>query len=202
MKVCSKCKEEKEFINFSKNKTRKDGYDNNCKSCVKQLYQKNKQKISERQRQYRQENKENIRKYRKKYDQENKEKIKEQQKQYRESNKEKRNSHVRQRRKEDPMFKLICHIRSLIGNSIKKQGYTKNSKTFEILGCSYEEFKLHIEKQFKNGMSWNNAGEWHYDHIYPISLAKTQEEIIKLNHYTNFQPLWAKENISKGNRVI
>ena len=51
-------------------------------------------------------------------------------------------------------------------------------------------------------MSWNNAGEWHYDHIYPISLAKTQEEIIKLNHYTNFQPLWAKENISKGNRVI
>ena len=80
--------------------------------------------------------------------------------------------------------------------------YHKNSKTKEILGCSFEKFKVHLEKQFKDDMSWENQGKWHLDHIYPVSLAKDEEELIKLNHYTNFQPLWAFDNISKGNKII
>jgi hypothetical protein len=86
--------------------------------------------------------------------------------------------------------------------SIKGKGYTKKSKTNEILGCSFKEFKQHLELQFTEGMTWNNAGKWHLDHIYPVSLSKDENELIKLNHYTNFQPLWAEDNIRKGNKII
>jgi hypothetical protein len=51
-------------------------------------------------------------------------------------------------------------------------------------------------------MNWQNHGEWHFDHIYPVSLAKNEEELIKLNHYTNFQPLWKKDNLEKRNKII
>jgi hypothetical protein len=80
----------------------------------------------------------------------------------------------------------------------------KNETTKELLGCSLDELKIHIEKQFSPGMSWDNYNNktWHIDHIRPISLAKTMKDVIslKLMHYTNFQPLWAKDNILKSNK--
>jgi hypothetical protein len=243
LKKCSKCKEEKKIVEFSKDKTRKDGYYHQCKSCRKEwrlnnkekqkkYYDNNKERIKERDKKYYKENKEIISIQKKQYKQKNKENITEQRKQYRkenkeyinkygkqyyeknkgkikkwhEENKEKRNEYARkynkQRKQTDSLFKLRNNIGSLICHSMKNKGYTKRSKTFEILGCSYEEFKLHIEKQFKDGMSWENTGQWHYDHIYPVSLAKDEEELIKLNHYTNFQPLWAIDNLKKGNKII
>jgi hypothetical protein len=81
-------------------------------------------------------------------------------------------------------------------------GYTKSSKTYEILGCSYEEFKVYIESQFVEGMSWDNRSEWHLDHKIPVSYGMDEMEIIALNHYSNFQPLWAVDNLSKGNRYM
>ena len=84
---------------------------------------------------------------------------------------------------------------------MRRLGYKKTSKTAEILGCSFEEFKVHIENQFIDGMSWDNYPEWEYDHIYPISLAESEEHLLQLNHYTNFQPLWAEDNIRKGNKL-
>ena len=104
------------------------------------------------------------------------------------------------RKKIDPLFKLKINIRGLIGISIKNQGYTKKSKTSDILCISFEDFKLHIESMFQENMSWENHGEWHLDHKIPISWGETEEEVIKLNHYTNFQPLWAIDNLIKGNR--
>ena len=98
------------------------------------------------------------------------------------------------------MFKLKINIRGLIGVSIKNQGYTKKSKTSIILGVSFEEFKIHIENLFQEGMTWENHGEWHLDHRIPISWGENEEEVIKLNHYLNFQPLWAEDNMIKGNR--
>ena len=71
----------------------------------------------------------------------------------------------------------------------------------EILGCSLEDFKNHISKQFVKGMSWNNRNKWHLDHIIPISSAKNKEECLKLNNYQNFQPLWIKDNILKSNKI-
>lgn len=79
--------------------------------------------------------------------------------------------------------------------------YSKKSLTHEILGCSYSEFKTHIESQFIDGMSWDNRSEWHIDHKIPVSSAKTEEELIALNHYSNLQPLWALDNMKKGAKM-
>ena len=71
------------------------------------------------------------------------------------------------------------------------------------MGCSYEFFKIYIEDKFDDKMSWDNHGKyWHLDHIIPISWAKDEEELYKLNHYTNYQPLSAIENLSKNNNLI
>ena len=79
-------------------------------------------------------------------------------------------------------------------------GYTKISRTHEILDCSFEFFKKYIEDQFIEGMTWENHGDWHLDHKIPISWSKTEADVIKLNHFSNFQPLWACDNIYKSNK--
>ena len=66
------------------------------------------------------------------------------------------------------------------------------------MGCSFEEFKVHIEEQFPRDMTWDNAGLWHYDHIKPLASASNLEEVLELNHYTNFQPLWVEDNRKKS----
>ena len=79
---------------------------------------------------------------------------------------------------------------------------TKKNKTFEIVGCEPNELKMYLEKQFVVGMSWENRNEWHIDHIIPLSSAKTEDELYKLCHYTNLQPLWVVENIQKSNKIL
>ena len=101
----------------------------------------------------------------------------------------------------EPLFKLRSNIRTLIKNSMANQFTIKSKKTIDILGCTFEEFKIHIEKQFDDKMNWDNHGSyWHYDHIKPISLAQNEQEVYDLNHYTNFQPLERIKNIKKGNK--
>jgi hypothetical protein len=80
----------------------------------------------------------------------------------------------------------------------------KKSKTFEIIGCTPEFLKEYIEKQFIKGMEWSNHSVygWHIDHIIPLSSANTEEEIYKLCHYTNLQPLWAENNLKKSNKIL
>jgi len=188
----------------------------------KRKYQKqwrleNKEKIQKYQKQWRLENNEffnecvnksksrNPEKYkeiRKQYRLKNKEKIEKARKQQRLENGKKNYEKIKQRMLEDPLYKLQSNIRRRISQSFKGSGYTKRSRTYEILGCSYVEFKLHIELQFKEGMDWSNHGKWEYDHIIPVSSATNEVEIIKLNHYTNFQPLWRKDNRSKGNKFV
>ena len=85
----------------------------------------------------------------------------------------------------------------VLNNSIKRNGYSKKSKTEDILGCSFKEFKEHIESQWEDWMSWGNHGKyngdlnygWDLDHIKPLILSENEEDMIKLNHHTNFQPL-------------
>jgi len=93
-------------------------------------------------------------------------------------------------------------MRILIGASIRKKKFSKTSKTENILGCSFEEFFTHIESQFIDGMSWENRSLWHIDHIIPLATAKTEEEILRLNHYTNLRPLWALDNLKKGSKIL
>lgn len=106
-----------------------------------------------------------------------------------------------ERAKIDPVYALKERVRGLIKECIKKSGSEKSSRTSEILGCSTVEFKDHIEKQFTVGMGWHNMGEWHIDHILPISLAMTDQDVIDLNHFTNLRPMWAAENIRKSNKL-
>ena len=171
----------------------------------KQYYQQNRERVNEYQKQYREQNKERVNEYQKQYREQNKERVNERQKQWQKQNnariREMERLNSKKRRDTDPLYKMTRTIRSLMYNSIKKQGYSKRSKTYKILGCDFETFKKHIERQFTKGMNWNNHGEWHYDHIIPISSAQTEEEVIKLNHYTNFQPLWAEDNLRKSNKI-
>lgn len=222
LKVCSKCKEPKELFLFNKNKARKDGYNNNCKSCCKEIYQNNKNIILERNKKYVDNNIEVIKEYRKNYRNSNKDSAKEYRKVYYNKNKE----HLLKNAKEyrlknlesiniwkksyengqmlnNPLYLFKKRVRTLIGNSFKracKGFYKKGNKTEEILGCDLYTFKDYIESMFKVGMSFDNYGEWHIDHIIPLATASNEYEIIKLNHYTNLQPLWATENFKKGKK--
>lgn len=107
-----------------------------------------------------------------------------------------------ERMEKDDVFACKERIRGLIRECLKKHGHQKNSKTVEILGCSIEEFKKHIERQFLEGMNWSNRDKWEIDHIVPMATAKTEEDAIRLNHHTNLRPLWTHENRAKSGRLI
>jgi len=201
-KVCIKCHIEKPITEFYKNKINKDGHRNNCIKCKKEHADLTRDLLNAQAKSYYAANKETIAKSRHEYYHKNAQYKKEYAKQYRKANKQELNNKYYARRNKDCLFKLSCNIRTLICHSFRKNGYKKNSKANKILCCSFEEFKEHIERQFTEGMSWENQGEWHLDHIYPVSLAESEEHLIKLNHYTNFQPLWAIDNFKKGNKVL
>lgn len=101
----------------------------------------------------------------------------------------------------NPMRKLKKRIKTLVAISITKVGYSKKTKVFEILGADFEVVKKHLELQFQPGMSWENHGDWHIDHIIPMACADSEEKALALNHYKNLQPLWANENLRKGAKL-
>ena len=111
-----------------------------------------------------------------------------------------RRAYHKDKRKNDIVFSIKKRIRTLIRSKIMSFGYTKKSSVNEILGCDWEYFVYHIEKQFKKGMNWDNRDQWHLDHIVPLSTAQTEDEVIALNHCTNIRPEWAKDNLSKGGK--
>ncbi len=232
-KICNKCNIPKTLDNFYKIKNGKFGVSADCKLCRSnhnsQFYIKNKQKISKYYKNnkekilkekkvfyennkdilidyslnYYKENKENIIIKKKKHYNNNPNFYKEKNKKYRIDNPDYQNIYNKQRKLKDPLFKLSGNIRILIIQSIKKQGFNKTTKTANILGCSFEEFKEYLEKQFDDKMNWDNQGSyWVLDHIKPISLAQNEQEVYDLNHYTNFQPLEKIENIKKGNKYV
>jgi hypothetical protein len=196
IKVCNKCKEEKPFSEFNKDKNKAYGFDGRCRSCGKQYYQENKEQINGRSKQYCQDNKERKKEYDKQYKQENKERLREKDKQYnqRPEVKARRNNWHKERRESDPMFKAGIYMRNLLRSGFKQKGWTKDSSTQEIVGCSWEQWKLWVGGE--------PSKEMHIDHVIPQSLAETPEELKLLNHYTNLQLLPAEENTSKGNRYI
>ena len=189
MKKCSKCGIEKPLCDFIKNKNCKDGYENTCKMCgkeyKKEYYRDNKHNLKESYKEYYRDNKDKIKEFKKKYYEENKEKLNESQKEYRKN-----------KYKTDTIYRLKCNIRCMVSRAIKTK------RTEEIIGCSFQELKLHLENQFTEGMSWENYGQWHIDHIRPLSWfdITNPDEVAIANHYSNLQPLWAEENLLKGNR--
>ena len=162
-------------------------YRENHPEKSKEYYLKNK----ERDKEYRTLNSEKIKKRHKEYNEKNKETIK-----------IKKRLYEKNRRKTDKLYNIKVRISGLIRESLRRKGYTKKSRSFEILGCSYVEFMQHLESQFEPWMTWENYGKyngelnygWNIDHIIPNSSGNTENDIIKLNHYTNLQPLCSKIN--------
>jgi hypothetical protein len=188
-----------------------------ARQYAKQYYASNKDK----KKAYQEANKNKIASSKKKYFKENKEEFYERGKKYATSHREELNKRARENRKTasnatkqrrnnwakkqksiNPSFKLKADIRCIIGKSLRNRGYKKNSKSQKILGCSFEEFKIYLESKFESWMTWSNRGlyngtlnyGWDIDHIIPLDLAKTEEDILKLNHYSNLQPLCSKTN--------
>lgn len=153
---------------------------------IRENYKNNPEKFKARQDRYRKLHAEEIKIKNKKYKLEHKDNAK----------------LYEQKRRKEPLYRLKCSIRSLIKESIKHKTHKTNTRTEEILGCTIDEFIKYLESKFKEGMTIENHGKWHIDHIIPISSAKTEEEVFTLNHYTNLQPLWAIDNLKKGNKII
>jgi len=175
MKKCNKCLENKPLIEFSGNKNMKDGYSSSCKFCTRKYALENRIKNG-----YIPKSKKTI---------------------------EDKKLYNREYRKTkmiiDPVFKIKCNTRSLLYNAFNracKGKYKKSLSTEAMLCCSMVFFIKHIESKFLDGMSFENYGLWHLDHIKPIANCNNLEDIIKYNHYSNFQPLWAKDNILKSNK--
>lgn len=113
-----------------------------------------------------------------------------------------RNKNKKKRRmKTDPLYRFRKLLSNNIRNSFYRGGFSKVSRTYEILGDEWFVIKEYFESKFTEGMSWDNYGKWQIDHILPISTATCEEDVIRLNHYTNLQPLWEEDNLRKSNNM-
>lgn len=181
-----------------------------CKSCInkyKRNYRKiNRNKMLKMEKLYRENNKELLSKIKKKY---NDKTIKERSvygKKYHKKNKNKKTQYAKNKRLESINTRLAGNLRSRLRFAIKND--QKVGSAVSDLGCSISELKLHLEKQFyshpktNEKMSWENYGEWHIDHIKPLSSFELtdRKQFLEACHYTNLQPLWAEDNLSKGAR--
>lgn len=147
-------------------------------------------------------NPEKARKYRKDWYLKNKDFALDQAKIYRKNNKVKIRQYYNDRHKTNSLFAMSNRARNRINDFIRKKGYSKTSKTSQLLGCSWITLHDHIEKQFTNGMKWSNRELWHIDHIVPLASAKNEDELVRLCHFSNLRPLWAKENHTKSDKII
>jgi len=195
----------KRKLQYIKNKEKHKIYRENNKDIIKEKdkirKELNKNVISEKKKENYKKNSYKIKQYQKEYYKKNKNKVINRQKAYMESHKEERNIRHKIRIKEDFLYKLKCNIRGLIKIAIKSKNFKKNTKTEQILGCSFCFFKQYIENQFNEWQNWNNWGifkkneiaqtnrYWSIDHIIPLSSATKEEDVIRLNHYTNLQVL-------------
>ena len=131
-------------------------------------------------------------------------------KEWREKNidrhRENKRNYERTRKHNDPLYKLISNFRTAIYQVLKENNVDKNGHYFEILKYSPKELISHLEKQFKDGMTWDNYGEWHVDHSVPLSSFNIKEigdsEFMKCWSLSNLQPMWGEENIKKSNKIL
>lgn len=215
-RVCKCCGVEKVLEDFHRDKGCKLSRQTQCKACLnarrKAKYYSNLEHEAQRGKAYKDANKErakeNKRKWlernptrRKEKDLENKEYIAKRNAEYFQRVKEKRAEKAREKYRDDPLHAMKCRLRLRTRLAIKAKGFTKKSRIRQILGCDDVTLTNHIESLFTEGMTWENRGEWHLDHKTPLALARTEEELLALCHYTNLQPLWAADNFAKGGRV-
>ena len=208
-KLCRKCNIKKDIENFRLKKDKNGKYYtySYCKECEKLFFELNKENKKIVDKKYREVHKEEIKQKRKNRQlvitQDEKEKQREYYKIYVKNNKEKlktaRNKYEKKKKEEDKVYRLKCQARHCIYMSFSKKGLLKSKNTECILGITMEKFYKHLLQTFKNnyGYEWDGIEKVHIDHILPLSIAKTEEEVIKLCYYTNLQLLKEKDNLEK-----
>lgn len=111
-------------------------------------------------------------------------------------------AYMKKRMATDPLYKLHKRLQEYTSKALKRVGGRGYRRTIEILGAEMPLVKKYIENQFTTGMSWSNYGKWHIDHVFPLSSAKSEAELLVLCRYTNLQPMWASLNYRKSDRLI
>jgi hypothetical protein len=165
--------------NFNKDKCKYDGLHPRCRICQRETtaksWHKHKKKRKEATKKWTKENRDIV------------------------------NANVRRKRKEDPLFRVAENLRRATGGFIKSKGLKKTQRLHEYLGCTSQEFKTHLESLWQPGMNWDNYGwgndKWNIDHRIPLASANTVEELYKLSHYSNLQPLWQPDNFIKADKM-
>ena len=219
-KLCTKCKNDIFLDGFKKDSLSKDGLRNWCISCQKEYdrnnylkkrdlkivqsreyYNNNKDYCIEQRKSYYKNNKEQIRSLNNEWAKNNPDKIKSIKKRWSDKNKDYSANYQRERRK-DPIFRLIDSTRHRIWIVLKENNIDKYDNTFDLIGCTIKELRIYLESLFQEGMTWENYGKggWHVDHIKPCAAFDLTDSIQQniCFHYTNLQPLWAIDNLSKN----
>jgi hypothetical protein len=207
-------KQNKDYVKINKDRIkiqRKDYYKINrdkIKEQSKSYRESNKDKIKDINKKYKDKNKvilkEKQKIYAKKYREENKQIIKEKKKLKFQREKEKINHQNRVRYSENINYKLKCRLRHRLRMALK--GNFKSGSAVDDLGCSIPELKVYLESKFSPGMTWDNWNDvgWHIDHIKPLASfdLTDRKQFLEACHYTNLQPLWAKDNLIKSDNIL
>lgn len=189
-------------IELEKNRKWKASNKERVKEYRKQYWKKNQEQEKENFAKWKSENEDYYKEIKsqcdKNYRLNNKEKIKEQKENY----KLIRNEQQRDRYYSDINYNISKKLRASFRQAFELQGKVKKERVLKYLGCSLDELKIHLEKQFTIGMNWENKGEWHIDHIKPVSLFdhSNEEQIKECWNYKNLQPLWETDNCKKSNK--
>ncbi len=231
MKKCNKCAADKD--DFNKSKAAPDGLQSTCRQCQKQYRIDNQERLDVYFKEYREnnveaktaylatyysENRNEINKKHRIYYAKNKDKIlekqssrkdliaeyqKEYRKEYYTENRNRIKDKVNFRYRNDSAYRAKVLLRGRFRNWFKSMGMQKTGHVADLIGCTFEELCKHLESQFKPGMTWDNQGDWHIDHIKPLALFDplNSDHLKEAWHYTNLQPLWAVENWIKGDRI-
>lgn len=206
MKKCSKCQLEKEEKEFQKQSKSKDGLRSMCSPCKqaarREYYQQNKAKELQSNKQWIDKNIEKVRAFRLKHSR--KPERKAYQKQYRKEHRRERADYQTKLERENLSYRIASRLRHRLYMALKAQKTSKTYSAMKLLGCDIGIFKLYIISKFEPDMSWNNYGQWHIDHIIPCASFNLEnlEEQKQCFHYTNLQPLWAFDNLTKNKKII
>lgn len=213
MKTCNKCKESKPLdcyypkVNYCKvcRRLQVNKYEaanrEKVRARSKKYWAANREKMAPRRKQYRVANREKLAAYHKNYYRANREKVAASQKKYHSTHRTQINMRDKKRYKTDPVFATTRRLRCRIRNWLKGR---KSAPTEELVGCTFKECKRWIERQFVDGMSWENRDKWHIDHMVALKtfdMMDPEQQRIAC-HYTNLQPMWGPENCSKGSKIV
>ena len=215
MKTCRVCKKEQDGALFPK--TGKGYISHRCKSCTADYKKKRKERlgitVSEADKRWKAANREHYLRSMRSWHLERKndpgyivKRVKTAQVWYK-NNKEKAINqsveYARARKKRDPLFRAIGNLRSYLSHTLKTRGLHKSNHLMDLLGCDWPSLKTHLESRFVEGMTWDNYGEWHIDHVNPLASfdLSQKDELVVAWHYTNLQPLWAEDNLRKSDKI-